>query len=229
MQTLTKYLGKEKYPGRGMLVGRLEDKRLFIIYFLMGRSNESRNRVIRSTDGVVKVEKFDLSIQSADYILYQPVKIVGNALVASSGDQMDAIVKALDDWDTFDSALMMKVAEKSEEGHKRPRLSLIVNLDTEEVEISLVKEDGDVNERFFFIYDKIKANSAYFISTYSDGTKGKAFSGEPMKVSLSGSISKIAGDIWSTLDEEYKVSLYAAVIENGAIREEIIRNKLQEK
>ena len=48
------FLKNTSYPGRGILVGK--DR---VYYFIMGRSENSRNRVFVKTDDGIRTEAFD--------------------------------------------------------------------------------------------------------------------------------------------------------------------------
>ena len=167
------FLKNTSYPGRGILVGK--DR---VYYFIMGRSENSRNRVFVKTDDGIRTEAFDpAKLADPSLIIYHPVRTMGSDLVVTNGDQTDTICEHGD----FRRGLMTREYEP-DEPNWTPRISAIVHEDGS-FEMSILKHNNGRCLREFFCYEGCDADKAYFISTYQgDGTPLPSFCGEPRAV-----------------------------------------------
>ena len=207
---LNEYLASNEYPGRGIAVAKAPDGRqMFIGYFIMGRSENSRNRVfdpIPERGGICTVAADPDKLEDPSLIIYHPVRTMGNALVVTNGDQTDTIREHGD----FRRGLMTREYEP-DEPNWTPRISAIVHEDGS-FEMSILKHNNGRCLREFFCYEGCDADKAYFISTYQgDGTPLPTFAGEPMEVSVPS-----PEEVWDALNEDNKVSLYANM--NGEVK-----------
>ena len=198
MQNLVELLENNPYPGRGIVVGA--DR---VYYFIMGRSQNSRNRVFVKTDDGIRTEAHDpAKLEDPSLIIYHPVRTLGDDLVVTNGDQTDTIVEAGD----F-RAGCMKREHEPDAPNFTPRISAIVRPDGS-FEMSILKhQESGRCLREFFAYEGADAGTGYFISTYQgDGNPLPTFSGEPIEVSL-----PEPDELWAALNADNKVSLYANV------------------
>lgn len=197
MKNLVELLKNNSYPGRGIVVGKD-----CVYYFIMGRSENSRNRVFVATEDGIKTEAFDASkMQDPSLIIYHPVRTMGTSLVVTNGNQTDTVVEA----GCFRKGLMTRQYEPDEPNFT-PRISAIVYEDGS-FELSLLKKNGNGNLREFFNYDCCEEGTGYFISTYiGDGNPLPSFSGEPIEVELAS-----PEEVWAALNNDNKVSLYTNV------------------
>ncbi len=198
MRNLVELLEGNPYPGRGIVVGR--DR---VYYFIMGRSQNSRNRVFVETDDGIRTEAHDPALlEDPSLIIYHPVRTMGDALVVTNGDQTDTIVEAGD----FRAGCMAREFEPDAPNFT-PRISAVVNPDGS-FELSILKhQENGRCLREFFAYEGADAGVGYFISTYQgDGNPLPTFAGEPVEVSL-----PEPDEVWAALNPENKVSLYANV------------------
>ena len=202
MIDFVKFLEDNSYPGRGILVGKN-----IVYYFIMGRSENSRNRIFTLTDDGIRTEAYDPSkMEDPSLIIYHPVRKMGEKLIVTNGDQTDTIR----DTGCFRRALMTREYEPDEPNFT-PRISLIMNEDGS-FEISILKHKDGHCLREFFAYEGCPEGKGYFISTYKgDGNPLPSFEGEPMEVTLPG-----PEEVWNALNKENKVSLYTNV--KGEIR-----------
>ncbi len=203
MQDLAALLRGNTYPGRGIVIGNS-----CVYYFIMGRSINSRNRVFVETEDGIRTEANDPSLMSdPSLIIYHPVRKMGDALVVTNGDQTDTIVEA----GSFRDGCMAREFEPDEPNFT-PRISAIVNPDGS-FEISILKRQASgACLREFFSYERAEEGVGYFISTYQgDGTPLPTFAGEPVEVALCN-----PDELWASLNEENKVSLYTNV--NGTVK-----------
>ncbi|MDO4939165.1 MAG: IMP cyclohydrolase [Lachnospiraceae bacterium] len=195
MQSLEKLLKNNPYPGRGIVVGR---NRVF--YFIMGRSENSRNRIFVKTEDGIRTEAFDISkMKDPSLIIYHPVRKTDMGLVITNGDQTDTIAEKGD----FINALMTREYEPDAPNYT-PRISALLK-DDGSFDISILKEKSGRCVREFFRYEGCEDGIGYFISTYTgDGNPLPSFCGEPVEVDMPD-----AETVWESLNEDNKVSLYA--------------------
>ncbi len=197
MKKLADILRNNSYPGRGIVVGKN-----VVYYFIMGRSENSRNRIFSPTEDGIRTEAFDPSkVKDPSLIIYNPVRKLGDSLVVTNGDQTDTVVEM----GCFRKALMTREYEPDAPNFT-PRISAIVNKDGS-FEMSILKHLNGTCLREFFAYEGCPEGVGYFISTYQgDGSPLPSFAGEPIEVELCG-----AEEVWDALNADNKVSLYANV------------------
>ena len=227
---LNEYLASNEYPGRGIAVAMAPDGRqMFIGYFIMGRSENSRNRIFSETEDGIRTEAFDPSkMVDPSLIIYHPVRVYEGATIVTNGDQTDTVRDGLAAGKSYIEALRTRQFEPDGPNYT-PRISAVVEPNGA-YELSILKSfDGDpaCNKRFFFEYDAPRAGLGHFIHTYmGDGSPLPSFEGEPETVRIEGDLHTFADMVWDNLNEENKVSLYVSFIdlETGKASS-IIRNK----
>ncbi len=228
---LRAYLRERTYPGRGIALGRsADDKKAVIVYFIMGRSVNSRNRVFVQTDDGIRTQAHDpAKMSDPSLIIYHPVRAVGTDTVVTNGDQTDTIRDSLLAGKCFRHALMTREFEPDGPNYT-PRISGIVDKEGS-YKLSILKSlDGDPACccRYFYEYDKPKAGLAHIIHTYAaDGEPLPSYQGEPARVAIDAPDAKtLAEQVWQALNEDNKVSLYVSYIDlaTGA-RDTVIINK----
>ena len=233
MLDLAKDLQQNSYPGRGIVIGRSKDGKSAVIgYFIMGRSENSRNRVfVQEPDGI-RTEAFDpAKLTDPSLIIYHPVRVVGDTTVVTNGDQTDTVADFLREGKTFEEALRTRTFEP-DGPNWTPRISGMVEKNGD-YRLSILKSaDGDEHStrRYFFEYTAPRAGEGHFIHTYEhDGNPIPSFKGEPKSVSLDfACINCFTNTLWDSLNEDNKVSLYTCFInlETGERTERIV-NKNQ--
>ncbi len=197
MTDLLKFLKETSYPGRGIVVGK--DR---VYYFIMGRSENSRNRVFVETEDGIRTEAHDpAKLSDPSLIIYHPVRRVEKGLIVTNGDQTDTIR----DYDDFRAGLMTREYEPDFPNYT-PRISAMIYNDGS-FDMSILKHKDGRCLREFFCYEGCEEGKGYFISTYQgDGDPLPTFAGEPMEVTM-----PEADDLWAALNSDNKVSLYANV------------------
>ena len=202
MTDFLEFLKATSYPGRGILVGRR-----CVYYFIMGRSENSRNRVFVKTEDGIRTEAHDpAKLSDPSLIIYHPVRTMGRDLVVTNGDQTDTICQHGD----FRRGLMTREYEP-DEPNWTPRISAIMHEDGS-FELSILKRKDGRCLREFFCYEGCDEGKGYFISTYQgDGPPLPPFAGEPMEASVPS-----PEEVWAALNADNKVSLYANV--NGEVK-----------
>ena len=184
-------------PGRGIAVSSG-----LVYYFIMGRSENSRNRIFSLTDDGIKTEAFDPSkLTDPSLIIYHPVRTLGSRLVVTNGDQTDTICNVGD----FRNALMTREYEPDDPNFT-PRISAILNPDGS-FELSILKRCGGRCLREFFCYEGCEEGKGYFLSTYEGpGSPLPSFSGEPLEIDI-----PTPDEVWEALNPDNKVSLYTNI------------------
>ena len=215
---LTQLLQSNPYPGRGIVLGRsADDTKAVIAYFIMGRSENSRNRVFVETPDGIRTQAFDPSkMTDPSLIIYNPVRVFGASTIVTNGDQTDTIREGLAAGKTFSQALHTRTFEPDEPNYT-PRISGLVKKDGDYVLSILKSADGDPAScrRYFFTYEKPLAGQGHFIHTYmGDGNPLPSFEGEPEQITIaSNTPQEFAELIWSNLNEDNKVSLFVRYID----------------
>lgn len=233
--SLAAELAMNRYPGRGIVLGRSEDGRHAVIaYFIMGRSANSRNRVFTAQhDGIITEAADPAKLEDPSLIIYAPVRVVGHTTVVTNGDQTDTICNYLAAGNGFAGALRSRTFEPDAPNFT-PRISGMVKVKDGAMKyrLSILKSDGgnaDSVERFFFEYPQPVAGEGRFLHTYRcDGSPIPSFSGEPVRVRLAGDIDTFSTMVWNSLNEENKVSLFVRYIGlSGGKTQDRIFNKYQ--
>ena len=214
-KNIIELLDNNPYPGRGMIIGCSKDgARSVIVYFIMGRSENSRNRIFERTDDGIRTAAHDpAKLIDPSLVIYHPVREVGAKVIVTNGDQTDTIAHHLSIDSDFHKALQMREFEPDAPNYT-PRISGIVEQNGGYA-ISILKTiSGDPNhcQRNFYEYSGALAGLGHFISTYeTDGEPLPSFVGEPMPVSITDSfgLEAFASEVWNSLNDENKVSLYA--------------------
>ena len=228
---LTQLLESNPYPGRGIVLGRSADNKFAIAaYFIMGRSENSRNRVFTATEDGIRTEAHDPSkMTDPSLIIYHPVRQVGDTLIVTNGDQTDTVRDGLLAGQTFAQALHTREFEPDGPNYT-PRISGLLSPDGS-FKLSILKSaDGDPSccHRSFYTYDHPLAGEGRFIHTYMrDGSPLPSFEGEPERVILDAPDAEaLAEQMWNALNADNKVSLFVRYTDlaTGEYRQ-VIRNK----
>jgi IMP cyclohydrolase len=208
-------LEENSYPGRGIIIGLTPDgTRLLQVYWIMGRSENSRNRVFIGEDnGFLRTEAKDpAKLSDPSLIIYYPLKHTGSAHIVTNGDQTDTIYDALLSEGTFEQALSRRTYEPDAPNYT-PRISGIADIKDEQFTYKLSILKTNANDpvqtlRHFYTYEKAIAGYGHLIHTYSaDGDPLPSFQGEPVLVPLQDSIDATANFYWGKLNELNRVSL----------------------
>lgn len=230
--TVQEALGRNAYPGRGILLGKTASNAV-AAYFIMGRSENSRNRVFTMQDGILKTAPFDESkVKDPSLIIYNAVRSFGNRLIVTNGDQTDTVYEAFQAGKTFKDALDTRTFEPDAPNYT-PRISGCVTFEDGgfSYELGILKSadpEGTVTVREYYGYDP-EEGVGHLIHTYeTDGNPLPSFRGAPKKLTIGGTIDAFTEELWSALNEANRISLYVRYTDpvTGAV-EERIRNKNQ--
>ena len=212
-------LAGNSYPGRGIVIGQSADgKQAVIAYFIMGRSENSRNRVFVEEGAGIRTQAFDpAKLSDPSLVIYAPVRVLGEATIVTNGDQTDTIYDFMNEGKTFEEALRTRTFEPDGPNYT-PRISGIVSRKEGRFtyKLSILKStDGnpDQAQRFFFEYEP-QAGLGHFIHTYKqDGAPIPSYEGEPTPVLIEGNIDAFTASLWENLNQDNKVSLFVRTID----------------
>ena len=216
MLQLAEELQQNSYPGRGIVLGKSADgSQMVIAYFIMGRSENSRNRVFVEENDGIKTQAFDPSkLTDPSLIIYSPVRVINGKTIVTNGDQTDTIYDFIAKGDTFENALQTRTFEPDAPNFT-PRISGII--DGDRYTLSILKSangNPDSTCRYFFDYQSPLAGEGHFIHTYScDGNPIPSFEGEPKKIAVNGDIDAFTESVWNSLNADNKVSLFTRYID----------------
>ncbi len=219
IKTPTQWLKGNPYPGRGIILGKTPDgKKAVAAYFIMGRSENSRNRIFAERNGEVFTEPYDPSkVEDPSLIIYAAVRQVGNSLIVTNGNQTDTIHDVLKAGKGFAEALESRCFEPDAPNYT-PRISGLITLDGGDFsyQMSILKsadEAGSACNRFTFSYAPI-AGLGHFLHTYvTDGSPIPSFQGEPERMYMENDIDEFTEEVWSALNASNRISLYVRYID----------------
>ena len=227
-------LAGNSYPGRGIVIGESQDGgKAVIAYFIMGRSENSRNRVFVEEGESIRTQAFDpAKLSDPSLVIYAPVRVLGEDTIVTNGDQTDTIYDFMNEGKTFEEALRTRTFEPDGPNYT-PRISGIVSRKEGgfTYKLSILKStDGnpDQAQRFFFEYEP-QAGLGHFIHTYKcDGNPIPSYEGEPTPVEIQGDIDQFTAALWENLNQDNKVSLFVRFIDLSTGKQETrIVNKNQ--
>lgn len=230
INNLPELIKDNAYVGRGIVIGKTPDeKKACVAYFIMGRSNNSRNRVFVEKGEEVIIHPFDASkVEDPSLIIYSPIRKYGNYLIVTNGNQTDTVYDGLAAGKSFTEALKSREFEPDAPNFT-PRISGILNFADGDFsyEMSILKSadaEGTACNRFTYSYASL-AGLGHFLHTYiCDGNPIPTFCGEPERVAIDNDISKFTSELWEALNEENKISLYVRYIdlESGKVENRMI-------
>lgn len=220
MISIEKELQDNSYPGRGIIIGKSADgTKAVTAYFIMGRSENSRNRIFVEDGNGIRTQAFDPSkLVDPSLIIYAPVRVSGNKTIVTNGDQTDTIYEQMDSQQTFEQSLRIREFEPDEPNYT-PRISGIMHVENNSFNfaMSILKSNNGNPEcccRYTFAYENPVAGEGRFIHTYKcDGNPLPSFEGEPKLIQIPDDINPFADTLWNSLDEENKVSLFVRYID----------------
>ncbi|MGN0728611.1 IMP cyclohydrolase [Treponema sp.] len=226
-KTVKEALAKNEYPGRGIIVGKSADGKYAVsAYWIMGRSENSRNRIFVEDGDGIRTQAFDPSkLTDPSLIIYAPVKVLGSKTFVTNGDQTDTVYSGMEKGMSFEASLRSRKFEPDAPNFT-PRISAVLEVENGSFgfSMSILKSDCGIESsvnRYTFCYENPRAGIGRYIHTYmQNGSPLPSFEGEPEIVELEGSIDEFADSLWTNLNEDNKVSLFVRFIEISTGRAE---------
>ena len=218
-KTMGELVKGNSYVGRGIVIGKTEDgSKAALAYFIMGRSENSRNRIFEEKGDEVIIYPFDESkVEDPSLIIYSPVRVIDNNVIVTNGDQTDTVYNFLVDGGTFEQALETREFEPDGPNFT-PRISGMLTIDEGDFtyKMSILKSadaEGSACSRYTFSYPSLNG-IGHFIHTYvCDGNPIPTFMGEPERTVIPNDIDAFTNEIWTNLDENNKISIYVRYID----------------
>ena len=230
INTPEELIGGNSYVGRGIVIGKTPDaSRAVIAYFIMGRSENSRNRVFAEEDGVLYTRPFDESkVADPSLIIYAAMRSFDNKLIVTNGDQTDTIYNGLAAGKSFGEALESRRFEP-DAPNLTPRISGILNFDNNDFtyQMSILKSadaEGTACSRYLFSYPALPG-LGHFLHTYvCDGNPIPTFQGEPERMAIPDDAEEFTRRLWNCLDGNNRISLYVRTVDlkTGAVENRLI-------
>ena len=220
MRSIEEELKNNSYPGRGIIIGKTPDgKKAVTAYFIMGRSENSRNRIFVEDGEGIRTQAFDPSkLTDPSLIIYAPVRVLGNKTIVTNGDQTDTIYEGMDKQLTFEQALRSREFEPDDPNYT-PRISGIMHIENGAYNyaMSILKSSNGNPEsclRYTYAYENPLPGEGRFIHTYmGDGNPLPSFEGEPKLIGIPDDMEEFTNLLWNSLNEENKVSLFVRYID----------------
>lgn len=220
MLSIEKELQGNSYPGRGIIIGKSADgTKAVTAYFIMGRSENSRNRVFVEEGEGIRTQAFDPSkLTDPSLIIYAPVRVLGNKTIVTNGDQTDTIYEGMDKQLTFEQSLRSREFEPDGPNYT-PRISGVMHIEngTFNYAMSILKSNNGNPEscnRYTFAYENPAAGEGHFIHTYKcDDNPLPSFEGEPKLIAIPDAMDAFADSLWNSLNADNKVSLFVRYID----------------
>ena len=220
MLSLMQELKENAYPGRGIVIGRSADgKKAVTAYFIMGRSVNSRNRIFVTEGEGIRTQAFDPSkLEDPSLIIYAPVQVLDQNTIVTNGDQTDTVYDGLKKGLTFEQSLRSREFEPDGPNYT-PRISGVMHVENGQYDysMSILKSNNgnpDGCNRYTYSYENPAAGEGRFIHTYMhDGNPLPSFEGEPKMVEIKGDIEEFTQQVWNSLNEDNKVSLFVRFID----------------
>ncbi|MGI5958185.1 MAG: IMP cyclohydrolase [Massiliimalia sp.] len=211
-------LRENSYPGRGIVIGKHADNAHAVIaYFIMGRSENSRNRIFTMDGDHMKTQAFDpAKLVDPSLIIYYPIRVLNDVTIVTNGDQTDTIYDFMKAGNSFEDALRTRTFEPDPDNFT-PRISGMLDRKTGDYKLSILKSANNnpaSTQRFFFEYQSPLAGEGHFIHTYEcDGNPIPSYSGEPTLISIDGDLDCFTQKLWESLNPDNKVSLFTRFID----------------
>ncbi|MGI6689170.1 MAG: IMP cyclohydrolase [Christensenellales bacterium] len=211
---LPELLKANAYPGRGILMGMTPDGRILAGYFIMGRSQNSRNRVFIREGKELLIRPYDEAlVADPSLIIYRPVREYGDQLIVTNGDQTDTIYEALSQGGSFESALRKRMFEPDAPNFT-PRISGLMNINNGDFKLSILRASdarGSACDRLFYEYAALPGLGRFIHTYQADGNPLPSFYGEPAQVNIPDDVDAFGDAIWQALHPDNKIALYLRV------------------
>ena len=218
-KNLKQHIAENVYPGRGIVLGRNEENSWIVIYWIMGRSSNSRNRIFTHVNGILCTEAADPSLlEDPSLIIYNVMRNVDQRIVVTNGSHTDTICDGLAQGESFYTSLHAEKHEPDAPNYTT-RISGIIDPSDSSIALSRITKSDFSTEHsthFYYRYTDIPAGYGYCLTTYmGDGNPLPAFEGDPILVPLEGDAERIANFYWQKLNQDNRISLFVRELESS--------------
>jgi len=234
-RNFSRYISENAYPGRGIVLGRNHENSWIVMYWIMGRSSDSRNRIFTCENGILRTEEADSSmVKDPSLIIYNAMRDLDDYIVVSNGKHTDTICKGLEDGKSFYTALNSEKHEPDPPNYT-PRISGIIQREEGSIALSIISKSNfsvEQSEHRFCRYTDIAPGYGYCLTTYlGDGDPLPSFKGDPLMLPLQGNAEQIANFYWQELNQDNRISMAVREFtQTGEDRLKIInRNQVKSK
>lgn len=233
IKSMRERIENNEYVGRGIVIGKTKTgTKAAVAYFIMGRSENSRNRIFTEQGDEVVIHPYDVSkVEDPSLIIYSPIRVCGNHLIVTNGDQTDTVYDYLMNGKSFEEALDTREFEPDAPNFT-PRISGMLTFEDGDFKYKMnilksADENGSACNRFNFAYEAMNG-VGHFIHTYmQNGDPIPTFTGEPERVSVPDDIDEFTEEIWNGLNENNRISLYVRFVDlkDGSVENRMINGR----
>ena len=216
-----KYISENIYPGRGIVIGKNNSNSWILIYWIMGRSANSRNRMFKYENEILRTDIIDCSLfNDSKFLIYNAMRDINKNVIISNGIHTDTIFNGLKLGKSFFSSLKFEKHE-SDIPNFTPRIAGLLEQSKKTISIMKISKSDfsiDKSSHHFYKYSTIKSGYGYCITTYmGEDTPLPSFKEDPILVPLQGNASEIANFYWNGLNAKNRVSIFTREILNSGI------------
>lgn len=234
------------YPGRGIAVHRHHDGGLEWIYFLTGRSEASRRRVLHAEDDRVLVVPTDEAAAPDPLRHYACVRAVGQVLVVGNGDHVDQIADAfvpdahrpaieLEDDDHSDATTLGDAARACEPEPdppiRTPRIAVATRAGAHSAQggwaivhaWSVAFTPDELVRSTWTV--QLELGEGFVLHTYGSGVDDVTSDATIHRFDAGGPGTDVAGRLWHALDPNLRVALAVGPVPS-AIPERVLTERV---
>jgi IMP cyclohydrolase len=218
-KNLKQHISENVYPGRGIVLGRNEENSWIVIYWIMGRSSNSRNRIFRHGNGILRTESADPTLlEDTSLIIYNVMRDVDEKILVTNGSHTDTICEGLAQDESFYTSLHSEKHEPDAPNYTT-RISGIIEPTTSSIALSrITKSDfsAEHSAHFYYLYNEIQPGYGYCVTTYmGDGNPLSAFEGNPLLFPIEGDVEGISNSYWQKLNPDNRISLFVRELKSS--------------
>ena len=228
LSNFDRHLNNNPYPGRGLIIGKSGNQNWVLIYWIMGRSSNSRNRRFVNEGGVLRTVPIDYSkVTDPTNIIYEAMLELRNNYIVSNGDQTRTVYEGIKKGISFPDTLAERERE-TDAPNFTPRISGMLSLTDKKavISLSILKAnpiDPAYTDRFFYQPAIPREGYGFGLTTYQgDGDPLPSFSGDPLLFPCQGSAEEILETYWGGLNSENRVALAVKEVPSAGLGSRIL-------
>ncbi|MBS1255825.1 MAG: hypothetical protein MAG581_01634 [Deltaproteobacteria bacterium] len=231
-RNFSRHITENDYPGRGIVIGRNHVNSWIVIYWIMGRSANSRNRIFTHENEILRTEAADPTLlEDPSLIIYNAMRDVGDCIVVTNGSHTDTICEGIASGESFYESLHNQKHEPDPPNYT-PRISGIVQREEASMTLTKISKSDFTDEQselHYYRYIDIAPGYGYCVTTYmGDGNPLPSFKDDPLVMPLQGDAEQIADDYCQGLNNDNRISLAARELTNSGVDRLKIFNRFQQ-